>query len=296
MDGIGVNMSVLPENLPQGQVEVVLARPHVDAFCEWAREMLEVEPVVLERPHQKFVVVNLYLPTETEAELAVRVLPAGIPIEKAQAMVCRTEDWTTFWQHHFHTMDIGRRLRIVPVWDDVPDDGRLNIRVDPGLSFGTGGHFTTRFCLEALEAAFERFKPDSMLDAGCGSGILAIAARKLGIGRVSGFDFDGTCVAQCEENAMLNGVAGEIKFFHADVLKPGWRDGVFDVVCANIFATVLTAAAPALWEATGRCLMVTGIREVEADGVANAFMDCGASERLRDGDGQWCGMVFERMP
>ena len=210
-------------------------------------------------------------------------------------MACHEEQWTTFWRHHFHTQNIGRRLRTVPVWETPPDRKRINLRIDPGLSFGTGGHFTTRFCLEELERACADLKPRSMLDAGTGSGILAIAAAKLGVKTIDAFDFDPVCVEKCVENAALNRLGkGRIRFYFGDVLKTGWMKRPADIVCANILTHILIQAAPALWRATQKRLILTGIREFEGDSVADVFVAQGAREVLRDGDGEWCGIVLDR--
>ena len=278
-----------------GQLELVLSLEDAEAFCEWVREHWAVEPVCLEQPHGDRAVVDMYFDTLAEAKAQGRKVPKQFAITSVQAMVCREEQWTTFWRHHFHTQDIGRRLRTVPIWEAPPDRRRINLLIDPGLSFGTGGHFTTRFCLEELERACEKLNPRSMLDAGTGSGILAIAAAKMGVKTIDAFDYDPVCVEKGEENALLNHLKkGRIRFYQADVLRGGWLSPPADVVCANILTNVLIEAAPALWRATKRRLILTGIREFEGDSVANAFMAGGAREVLRDGDGEWCGIVLDR--
>lgn len=210
-------------------------------------------------------------------------------------MVCHERQWTTFWRHHFKTQEIGRRLRTVPVWEAPPDRKRINLRIDPGLSFGTGGHFTTRFCLEALEQAWDQLRPRSALDAGTGSGILAIAAAKLGVPRVEAFDNDPGCLRMAAANAALNRLQkGRIHFYTADVLSAGWCRRPADVVCANILTNILIQAAPALWQAAQKRLILTGIRDPEGDQVADVFLAGGAREVLRDSDGEWCGIVLDR--
>ena len=278
-----------------GQLELVLSLEDAEAFCEWVREHWAVEPVCLEQPHGDRAVVDMYFETLAEAKAKGRKVPKQFATTSVQAMVCREEQWTTFWRHHFHTQDIGRRLRTVPIWEAPPDRRRINLLIDPGLSFGTGGHFTTRFCLEELERACEKLSPRSMLDAGTGSGILAIAAAKMGVKTIDAFDYDPVCVEKGVENASLNHVKkGRIRFYQADVLRGGWLNQPADVVCANILTNVLIEAAPALWRATKKRLILTGIREFEGDSVANAFMAGGAREVLRDGDGEWCGIVLDR--
>ncbi len=278
-----------------GQLELVLALEDAEAFCDWVREHWAVEPVCLQQPHGDQAVVNMYFDTEAEAEAKSRQLPKKFALSSVQTLACHEEQWTTFWRHHFHIQDIGLRLRTVPVWETPPDRKRINIVIDPGLSFGTGAHFTTRFCLEELERACAKLKPRSMLDAGTGSGILAIAAAKLGVKTISAFDYDPVCVQKCAENTDLNQLKpGSIRFYQADVLADGWLKKPADIVCANILTPILIQAAPALWRATQKRLILTGIREFEGDSVADAFIRGGAREVLRDGDGEWCGIVLDR--
>ena len=278
-----------------GQLELVLAKEDAESFCDWVRENWGREPVSLEKPHGDQAVVKIYFDTPAQTAAHRRKIPPRFARGQAQAMACHEEQWTTFWRHHFHTQDIGQHLRTVPIWEKIPDRKRINLRIDPGLSFGTGGHFTTRFCLEVLELDCADLKPRSMLDAGTGSWILAIAADKLGVPTVAAFDFDPVCVEKCRENAALNRLGkGRIRFYLGDVLKPGWMKRPADLVCANILTNILIEAAPALWRATKKRLILTGIREFEGDSVADVFVSRGAREVLRDGDGEWCGIVLDR--
>lgn len=278
-----------------GQLELVLSNADAELFCDWVREAWETEPVAFEKPGGAQTVVKIFFETHAQARAHRRKIPARFAKSAAQAMPCREKDWTTFWRHHFKIQDVGQRLRTVPVWEKAPDRKRLNIRIEPGLSFGTGDHFTTRFCLEEVERACAEIKPRSMLDAGTGSGILAIAAAKLGVPKVAGFDFDPVCVAQSRENAVLNRLSkGRIRCYQADILQTGWCQRPADLVCANILTSVLLAAAADLWQATKRRLILTGIREFEGDSVADAFLRLGAREIRRDGDGEWCGIVLAR--
>lgn len=278
-----------------GQLELVVDMEDAESFCDWIREHWAVEPVCLQQPHGDQAVVDIYFDTLAEAEAKRRQLPRKFVLSSVQTMTCHEEQWTTFWRHHFHIQDIGRRLRTVPVWETPPDRKRINLLIDPGLSFGTGGHFTTRFCLEELERACAKLKPRSMLDAGTGSGILAIAAAKLGVKTIDAFDFDPVCVEKSLENAILNKLGeNRIHFYPADILREGWLNKPADVVCANILTNILIEAAPALWRATKQRLILTGIREFEGDSVANTFIAGGAREVLRDGDGEWCGIVLDR--
>jgi ribosomal protein L11 methyltransferase len=278
-----------------GRLEVVLDRKAAGSFCEWVREHWSREPVSLEMPQRKQAVVDIYFDTPEEAAAHRRCLPQNVDRAGTRSMACHEKEWTTFWRHHFHTQDIGRRLRIVPVWEKTPDRKRINLRMDPGLSFGTGGHFTTRFCLEELESACEQQRPRSLLDAGTGSGILAIAAARLGVPHIDAFDYDPICIDRIQHNMAINRLKKDrIRYYVADVLNDGWCRRSADIVCANILTTVLIEAADGLWAATKKRLLLTGIRECEGDRVANAFLALGAREIRRDGDGEWCGIVMER--
>lgn len=278
-----------------GRLEVVVERDEAEALCDWVREHWAREPISLEAPHGKRAVVEIYFDTPAEAAAHRRRLPKTFAVAGARSMTCREEQWITFWRHHFRTQDIGLRLRIVPVWEIIPDRKRINLRIDPGLSFGTGGHFTTRFCLEELESACEQLRPRSLLDAGTGSGILAIAAARLGVPHIEAFDYDPICIEMSRKNAAMNRLKKDrIRFYFADVLKDGWHRRTADVVCANILTNVLIAAAAGLWAATKKRIILTGIRECEGDSVAEAFLALGAQEIRRDGDGEWCGIVLDR--
>jgi len=276
-----------------GQLNLLVAMQNVEPVCEWVREALQKEPIEATQPLAEESLIEIYFDTLIEAEIAKQALPNGLPIKTAEAKEYLEQDWTTFWQHHFQTMELGQNLRIVPEWEKAPKDGKINIVINPGLSFGTGGHFTTKFCLEALEEAFQTLKPETMIDAGTGSGILSIAAIKLGIPKIDAFDYDPVCIDQCNENAARNGVEGRINFFQANVLEPGWYSEPADIVCANILTSVLLEAAPLIKRATKKRMLLSGIREIEADAVADTFIQLGCREISRDGDGKWCGLVID---
>jgi len=276
-----------------GQLNLVVATNHIEPVSEWVREALQKEPIEVTQPYSEESRLEIYFDSLLEAEIAKKALPDNLPILDADAREYLEQDWTTFWQHHFKIMKLGQNLRIVPEWEEAPKDERINIIINPGLSFGTGGHFTTKFCLEALEEAFQSLEIKTMIDAGTGSGILSIAAIKLGIPDIVAFDYDPVCVDQCTANAVRNDVGGKIHFFQADVLEPGWNSKPADLVCANILTSVLLEAAPLIKRAAKKRILLSGIREIEADAVADTFVQLGCREISRDGDGQWCGLVID---
>jgi ribosomal protein L11 methyltransferase len=257
------------------------------------RDALQKEPIEVTQPYAEESLIEIYFDSLLEAEIAQKALPEELEIRTSEAKAYREQDWTTFWQHHFQTMELGHNLRIIPEWEETPEDDKVNIIINPGLSFGTGGHFTTKFCLEALEEAARTLEPQTMIDAGTGSGILSIAAIKLGIPDVVAFDYDPVCVEQCNANAARNGVEGKIHFFQADILESGWNSKPADIVCANILTSVLLEAAPRIKRATKKRMLLSGIREIEADAVAETFIQLGCREVSRDGDGKWCGLVID---
>jgi ribosomal protein L11 methyltransferase len=276
-----------------GLLNLFVPAEAVETVCVWVREALQKEPIEVTQPLADESLIEIYFDSLLEAEIAKKVLPDELHVRAAEAKEYKEQDWTTFWQHHFQTMELGRSLRIVPEWETPPDDDRINIIIHPGLSFGTGGHFTTRFCLEALEEAVLQLNPQSMIDAGTGSGILSIAAIKMGIPDVIAFDADPVCIDQCRLNAARNGMKEQIHFFRADIMEASWNAKPADIVCANILTGVLLQAAPLLKRAAAQRLLLSGIREIEADAVAETFIQLGCREVSRDGDGKWCGLVMD---
>ncbi len=175
------------------------------------------------------------------------------------------QDWVRQTQAQFGPLAIAPRFWIVPTWSEPPDPAALNLRLDPGLAFGTGSHATTRLCLEWLHEHVAG--GESVLDYGCGSGILAIAARKLGAGQVTGTDVDTQALAASAANARLNGV--DATFVLPDALPAR----AFTIVVANILANPLALLAPALATrvAAGGRIALSGILEEQAAAVASAY-------------------------
>lgn len=175
------------------------------------------------------------------------------------------EDWVRRSQAQFKPIPIGGRLWIVPSWHEPPPGDALVVRLDPGLAFGTGSHATTRLVLQYLDANLAG--ASQVLDYGCGSGILAIAAAKLGAARVAATDIDPQALTTSAENAAANGVALEIAA--PDALPAG----AFDLVLANILAAPLIALEPLLAARTraGGHIVLSGILEAQAEEVIAAY-------------------------
>lgn len=169
------------------------------------------------------------------------------------------QNWVELTQSQFEPIRISKRLWIVPTWHEAPDPSAIVLVLDPGMAFGTGSHPTTRLCLEWLERNVGR--DESILDYGCGSGILAIAAAKLGAGDVRGLDIDPQAVRAAENNARQNGVTARFEDASTDI------DGQFDIVVANILSNPLKALAPAICGhvRSGGRLALSGILAEQAD-------------------------------
>jgi ribosomal protein L11 methyltransferase len=222
----------------------------------------------------------------------VRAALAGASIAGTVSMrVVDEEDWAESWKEHFHVERFGERIVVVPSWRPYEALERdVIIRLDPGMAFGTGQHETTRMCLEALERAV---RPGvRVLDVGCGSGILSIAAAKLGAREVLAVDVDANCVRITDENARTNAVEAIARAREGSA-GAGWpfemaAEG-FDVVVANIVARVIVELAAVLvgaLAADGRLIVSGIIGEREAETIA-ALEAAGARIDVVRAMGEW---------
>jgi ribosomal protein L11 methyltransferase len=195
------------------------------------------------------VVVRAYLPAdehleETRQKLEESLFYLGMiqPLPPPVYTSVADQNWMEAWKSRYRPIPIGRRLMIVPAWLDAPDPSRIPIKIDPGMAFGTGTHPTTQLCLELLELASADHPPSSVIDLGCGSGILSIAALKLGAETALGVDIDAESIKASRENAEANGVAERLILGLGSVDEV--RAGKFPfskspLVLANILAPVL---------------------------------------------------------
>ena len=222
---------------------------------------------------------------ETLALIAARMEAAGIPYTVETEGV-EQEDWQNGWRKYYHPMDIGKRLAIVPSWQEYDTD-RVKLILDPGLAFGTGGHETTSLCLEALD---ERVKGgERVLDIGTGSGILAIAALKLGAASAEGVDIDPVAVRTAGENAALNGVADQLTVLVGDLSDKA--SGTYDIITANIVANAILSLAPAVPDlmAEDAVFIASGIIDSRKDEVIAGLEAAGlAVQEVKEKRGWEC--------
>ena len=304
-----------------------------------------IEQELLDKPRDT-VIIHMYLepgasPVETLALIAARMEAAGIPYT-AETEGVEQEDWQNGWRKYYHPMEIGKRLAVVPSWQEYDTD-RVKLVLDPGLAFGTGGHETTSLCMEALdervtggervldigqhlaivpswqeydtdrvklildpglafgtgghettslclEALDERVKGgERVLDIGTGSGILAIAALKLGAASAEGVDIDPVAVRTAGENAALNGVADKLTVLVGDLSDKA--SGKYDIITANIVANAIMSLAPAVpgLMADNGVFIASGIIDSRKDEVLAALKAAGlAVQEVKEKRGWEC--------
>jgi ribosomal protein L11 methyltransferase len=230
--------------------------------------------------------------TDTE-ESGLDVAPGRIAIRKV-----KPRDWSESWKRHFKPIAIGRKLLVKPTWSNrSAKPGQQVVLLDPGLSFGTGQHATTHFCLTQLTALRRPGVRQSFLDMGTGSGILAIAAAKLGYSPVEAFDFDPDAVRIAKENVALNGVSKAVKPVRADLTRlPKQSKQQFDVVCANLIYDLLIAERDRILirVAPGGSLVLAGILATQFRQVELAFRTAGLRLAAAKTTKEWRSGLFRR--
>jgi ribosomal protein L11 methyltransferase len=219
------------------------------------------------------------------------------------------QNWMEAWKQHYRPILIGARLVILPAWMDSPDPNRVAIKIDPGMAFGTGTHPTTQLCLELMEKVFSGATvdgrpsteavhrlPSTVIDIGCGSGILSIAAITLGAASALGVDIDAESIVNARENAHTNGVGDELILAVGSV--PEIREGKFalrkaPLVVANILAPVIIrlfeAGLAELMEAEG-AILLSGILQEQAQNVIEAAQARGLRLNERTQMGDWVAL------
>lgn len=260
-----------------------------------------------EIPASVRVVIKAYLPAETDPgphihdlETFIVTLSNRYPTaDFGQPMLnaVNAEDWSSSWKVHFKPLRVGKRLLIVPTWETAAESpGDLVIRIDPGMAFGTGGHETTRLCLELLESVMDGeplLKVPSLLDLGTGSGILAMAANLLGAGRILALDIDADAVAVARDNLELNGMSESIE---CGTVPLESLDENFDIILANILAEELVRLAQDLTERLlpGGSLILSGIL-VEKEGlVRQGFISQPLTYIQTAYSGEWVAMLYRK--
>lgn len=254
-------------------------------------DLIDEELLARDRTH---ALIHLYIkPTENPNEavsfLTERLASEEIPFTITTVKV-REEDWATAWKKYYHPIKVGKRLVVCPSWEPYSRaEGEIVVTLDPGMAFGTGTHDTTRLCMQLLEEAVTT--ETELLDMGCGSGILSIAAALLGAKTALGVDIDDTAVRVAKENAAMNHVESRTAFLCGDLTER--VSGTFDVICANIVADVIIRLSPVIprFLRPGGVFIASGIIAERADEVIAALEGIGLKPARRAESGGWVALL-----
>jgi ribosomal protein L11 methyltransferase len=286
-------------------VEISVSGPDDEAvqavtqlFDRWGRGGAVVEQTVGDAAGP---LVKTYLLAEDDealrqVEIGLALLRQARGLPEPRVVFLAETDWAEAWKAGYGVLRIGRRLVVRPTWRDDyaprPDD--LLIELDPGMAFGSGLHPTTRLCLEVLEDAL---RPGQVvLDVGTGSGILSIAAARLGAARVVALDTDPLAVQIARENVALNRVENVVQVEVGTVQISNLQSPISDLVVANILAETIMELAPALAAhlLPEGVLIASGIIAERAEAVASCLRENGMSPVERRDDGDWVALVARR--
>ena len=251
---------------------------YIEDYTNLEQEVEEIAHIdlidedLLEKDRSK-AFVHVYLepgvsPAEAVAFLSERYNAEGIE-HTIELLDCAEEDWRNNWKKYFNPIKVGKNLLIRPSWrDDYDPQGRIVLSIDPGLAFGTGSHETTRLCLEMCEKYMK--KGDSVLDVGCGSGILGIATLLLGAEKAVGVDIDEAAVRTAEENAAINGVGDRFTAICGSFTDK--VTGKYDIVLANIVADAIMFLSKGIRDfmKDDAVYVMSGIIDTRAEEVKNS--------------------------
>jgi len=248
MDWTDVTVTVAQKDSEQAEAIAQMVVPYgiyIEDYSdleEGAREIAHIDLIDEEllKKDRSHTIIHIYIepqdnPSEAVAFLTEHLAAAGIAYQMGESS-CRTEDWINNWKKYFHPMPVGTKILIQPSWEGPAESGgRIVLHLEPGLAFGTGTHETTRLCMEMLE---QYVKPEAeVLDVGCGSGILSVAALLLGAKKAVGVDIDELAVKTARDNADRNGVGDRFTAICGSLTEK--VTGTYDVVVANIVADVI---------------------------------------------------------
>ena len=274
MTWLQLRMDTQPD-LVNALEDLMLATGAVAVTMEDNADQPVLEPGVGETPLWGQTRLTGLYPADTEM---TNVL-AAFPEEALRQANHRTEiledkDWEREWMQHYHPMPFGRRLWVCPSWLEPPEPNAVNLLLDPGLAFGTGTHPTTALCLAELDGM--ALEEASVVDYGCGSGILAVAAVKLGAGSALGVDNDPQALVATRDNAIRNSISTDAleTALPGDFDKAAWR-GRADVVIANILAGPLVELSGTLLDflKPGGTLLLSGLLQNQASALCSSYTD-----------------------
>lgn len=257
------------------------------------------------------IMVRAYLSADEQLEKTRQKLEESLyylgmiqPLPPATFKMIADQNWMEAWKQHYKPIPIGRRLIIIPAWIDSPEPERIPIKIDPGMAFGTGTHPTTQLCMALMEKFFDDVTvhrpPSTVIDVGCGSGILSIAALKLGAKRVLGVDIDEPSVKNSRENADVNGIGDELLLGVGSVTEVCAGKFAFKsapLVVANILAPVIIRlfdAGLADLVEPGGAIILSGILQEQAQSVIEAAQATGLRMKEKSQTSDWVALAMSR--
>ena len=255
-----------------------------------------IDEELLEKNREESV-IHIYIeegnnPAEAVSFISERLNSEGISY-RIETVGCSEEDWADKWKAFFKPTPVGERLFVRPIWIDEYDAGdRAVLNIEPGAAFGTGTHETTRLCLETLDKIIK--DGDTVLDIGCGSGILAIASMLLGAKEGFGVDIDPLAVKTAKENGLMNNLKeSELTFVCGDLADKVTKK--YDVVVANIVADIIILFSTQVkaFMKTGAKFIASGIIDTRADEVCTALQGAGLVLKERIEENGWVCLVCE---
>ena len=248
------------------------------AFLEQNTQYWDYVEDALEQKYRGLSRIKFYLPDTDEGKNRLKTVLERFPACSITSV--QDSDWENNWREYYKPIEVGEKLVVVPEWEDIPQNGRLPLRLDPGLIFGTGSHATTKMCLRALEMTADEGK--RVLDLGCGSGILGIGALVLGCESCTGVDIDPKAPDVAHANALLNGFGSDrFHVFAGDVLRDSFLQqrisGKYDIVLANIVADVIITLVPSVnsYMKKDGVFICSGIIDGREQDVISVLCSCG---------------------
>lgn len=288
------------------EVPSEFVEPLSQIFYRYGQGGIALEEEVISKPDSKkrlgkphIVTLKTYLPIDSTTQdrlsrldIAVKLLRYVCSVSELQSRVINENEWQTAWKEHFHILRIGKRIVICPSWQQhTPKKSDIIITLDPGMAFGTGHHPTTQMCLQQLEILIT--SKTKVLDVGCGSGILSIAAAKLGAEDVFGVEIDSTAYKVATQNVEENDVGHIVKTAIGTLPNDQIQPKSYDIVIANITASVLIEIAPNLIKAMkpdGK-VIASGILLERKLSVEEKLISSGVNIDHHVIDGDWVTLI-----
>ena len=276
------------------------------AIIEEMLACLDLFPTIWQEQDIDYSCQNLYHELQVDADIQRNMIATFLKDQQenwnlsdnytVEVIEIDQEDWSEVWKKFFHTKKVSNRFVIKPSWEDYTVVGdEVIINIDPGMSFGTGQHGTTQACLQFIDDLCASEKIESVLDAGCGSGILSIGLGKIGIEKMVAFDHDEVAVRIAGENLELNGLLDQVELSVVDLAD--WKaEPVYDLVIANILCVVLLKYATTIAANVkpGGWLMLAGSMENQYEELHDTFVKLGFTETKQTQIKEWRSGLFRK--